>query len=113
RGGSKGLPRKNLLEIAGRPLVCHTIEAARGCPSINRVYVSTEDPEIAAVSQAAGATLIDRPFALAQDDTSSRDVLVHALDWLEASGNACESFALLQPTSPLRTSAHLTACIAA
>src|SRR5689334_7677988 len=111
RGGSKGLPRKNLLEIAGRPLICHTIEAARACSSVDGVYVSTEDGEIAAVARAAGALVIDRPTELAQDDSSSRDVVLHALHWLEVSGRPSDSFVLLQPTSPLRTSKHLTNCI--
>ena len=61
RGGSKGLPGKNLLELAGKPLLCHTIDAALECGSITRVVVSTEDFKIAEVARAAGALVIDRP----------------------------------------------------
>ena len=111
RGGPKGLPRKNLLDLAGRPLICHTIAAALGCKSVHGVYVSTEDAEIAAVATTAGAVVIERPKALARDDSSSREVCLHALDWLETRGEGAESFVLLQPTSPLRTSDHIARCI--
>jgi N-acylneuraminate cytidylyltransferase/CMP-N,N'-diacetyllegionaminic acid synthase len=111
RGGSKGLPRKNLRELAGRPLICHTIQAALDCPSIDGVYVTTEDSEIAATARSAGATVIDRPVELARDDSTSRDVVLHAIDWLERANRACKSFALLQPTSPLRNALHIERCI--
>src|SRR5437660_1602509 len=87
RGGSKGLPGKNLLELAGKPLLCHTIDAALECGSITRVVVSTEDFKIAEVARAAGALVIDRPPELARDDSSSRDVVLHALDWLRKNGD--------------------------
>ncbi len=111
RGGSKGLPRKNLRLLAGKPLLAYSIMAARDCRLIQRCLVSTEDEEIKAVSERWGAEVIDRPRELATDEALSRDVVAHALRWLETAGELPEYFALLQPTSPLRTAAHLTACL--
>jgi len=113
RGGSKGLLRKNLRPFSGKPLIVHTIEAALKCTLIRRCYVSTEDPEIKAVSLAAGAEVIDRPPELAQDASQSEDAVRHALEVLREREVLPEYFALLQPTSPLRTSAHLAACLSA
>ncbi len=113
RGGSKGLPRKNLLPLAGKPLISHTIEAALSCGSVGGVFVSTEDKEIADTAVRSGARVIPRPNELAADNTTSRDVVLHALDWLGAEREPAESFVLLQPTSPLRTAKHLDACIKA
>jgi CMP-N-acetylneuraminic acid synthetase len=113
RGGSKGLPRKNLLPLKGKPLICHTIDAALHCPSVRGVFVSTEDEEIAQASVRAGARVIPRPRDLAADNSTSRDVILHALDWLEAEKEPADTFALLQPTSPLRTAKHLDECIGA
>lgn len=113
RGGSKRLPRKNLLPLAGKPLIWHTIEAGRGCRFVGDVYVSTEDREIAESASTAGAKVVDRPKALAGDATSSRDVVLHTLEVLEKAGTEYEFFALLQATSPLRTAAHLSSSITA
>jgi CMP-N-acetylneuraminic acid synthetase len=113
RGGSKGLPGKNLRPLAGKPLLCHTIDAALGCSAIAGVFVSTEDPAISETALRAGAKVIPRPAELAADNSSSRDVMLHALDWLKEVSHPCASFALLQPTSPLRTSRHLDDCIKA
>jgi len=102
RGGSKGVPRKNLRPVAGRPLIHHTIEAALRASSVDRVVVSTEDPEIARTSIGCGAEVIDRPRALASDASPTIDTVLHAIDALSA-GGACPSIVvLLQPTSPLR-----------
>ena len=109
RGGSKRLPGKNLLSLAGKPLICHSIDAARGCRFVGDVYVSTEDRRIAESASKAGAKVIDRPSSLAGDDATSRDVVLHALDVLE--DGPYEFFALLQPTSPLRTVLHLSECV--
>lgn len=111
RGGSKGLARKNLRLLEGKPLIAHAILAAKGCPRINRCWVSTEDAEIKAESLRWGAEVIDRPAELATDWALSRDVVAHALGVLRQGGAMPEFFALLQPTSPLRTAAHLTACL--
>lgn len=106
RGGSKGLPRKNILPMAGRPLIAWTIAAALGAKSVRRVIVSTDCPEIAEAAQAAGADVpFLRPEALATDTATSADVVRHALE-------ACpghDRFALLQPTSPLRTAEDIDA----
>jgi CMP-N,N'-diacetyllegionaminic acid synthase len=111
RGGSKRLPDKCLLPLAGRPLIEHTIFAAHGCPRICRTVVTTEDPRIAAISRNAGVPVIDRPPELSRDDTTSNDVVRHTLDVLEEDGLGTPYFVLLQPTSPLRTSRHLSESI--
>ncbi len=106
RGGSKGIPRKNLAPLAGKPLVVWTIEAARQARLVGRVVVSTEDAEIAQVAQEAGAEVIPRPPELAQDTTHTEPVLVHALEYLrEWEGYVPEVVVLLQPTAPLRGAA--------
>jgi len=106
RGGSKGLPRKNLAPLAGLPLIAHTVRAARDCPHIGACVVSTDDCEIAAAASQYGAEVIERPSELAGDLVASSAVVRHALEHLVS-----EYFVLLQPTSPLRTSRHLTSCI--
>lgn len=108
RGGSKGLPRKNVIDLNGRPLIGWTIKAALDCPLLDRVFVSTEDTEIAAVSRAFGAEVISRPAELAHDTTSSELVIKHTIDWLEEQSIHCSNMVLLQPTSPLRTSKHIS-----
>lgn len=103
RGGSKGLARKNVLPVNGKPLIAWTIEAALSSLYIDKVYVSTEDEEIARVSEAFGAQVISRPTELASDEASSIDVIAHAISWLEQHAIDCDVMTLLQPTSPLRT----------
>lgn len=108
RGGSKGLPRKNVLPFCGKPLIAYSIEAARNSSAIDRIIVSTDDQEIAAVSREFGAEVpFMRPAELATDVASSRDVILHALLFLEGQGVSVEEFCLLQPTSPLRTAADI------
>ncbi len=104
RGGSKGVPRKNLRLVAGLPLVAHTIQAARSARSIDRVIVSTDDEEIAAVARSAGAELpFLRPPRYASDTAPSISVIHHALEWLaEHEEYRPEVVALLAPTTPLR-----------
>jgi CMP-N,N'-diacetyllegionaminic acid synthase len=110
RGGSKGLLRKNLRDLAGKPLIAWTIAAAQAARGVDRLVVSTEDAEIAEVARALGAEIVERPAALAQDDTPTLPVLRHAL---EALGEASDAVLTLQPTSPLRTAAHIEAALAA
>jgi CMP-N-acetylneuraminic acid synthetase len=98
RGGSKGVPRKNIKIICGHPLIAWTIRAAQASKLLDRVIVSTEDDEIAAISRDYGAEVLPRPAALAQDSTISRDVIAHAL----AETGARHSV-LLQATSPVRS----------
>lgn len=107
RGGSKGVPRKNVTDLGGKPLIAWTIEAALKAETLSRVFVSTEDAEIAEVAARHGASVIDRPKALAGDEARTEDVVLHALDHLDAGGEIEEHFALLQPTSPLRTARHI------
>jgi len=113
RGGSKGLPRKNLLPLAGKPLVAHSIEAALQCPLVTRTCVSTEDAEIAKIALEWGTERIQRPPELALDSVQNDDVVVHALEVMQAQGHTFDHVVLLQPTSPLRTAQHLEACLAA
>lgn len=99
RGGSKGLPRKNLRPLAGLPLIGHSIKLAELCPEIGRTVVSTDDEEIAAVARELGAEVLRRPAELARDETPMLPVLRHAL---EAAGGGYEFLLLLDPTAPIR-----------
>ncbi|HHO42183.1 MAG TPA: acylneuraminate cytidylyltransferase family protein [Epsilonproteobacteria bacterium] len=107
RGGSKGLPRKNVLDLAGRPLIAHTIYAALESKIFDKVIVTTDDTEIKEVSLKHGAEVIDRPKELATDTASSIDVIDHALKVLLRNGYNATHFMLLQPTSPLRNEEHI------
>jgi CMP-N,N'-diacetyllegionaminic acid synthase len=113
RGGSRGLPRKNVLPLAGIPLVARTILAARGCPHIDACVLTTDDPKIRAIGLDYRADVIDRPAELADDLATSQAVVRHALEALASAGRLPEYFVLLQPTSPLRAGPHITACIEA
>jgi len=110
RGGSKGIPRKNLMAIGGVPLVARAIAAARATASIDRVAVSTDDEEIAGLARAHGAEVIDRPAELAGDTASSEAALLHALDEL---GGEVEVLVFLQATSPFIDPAALEQAVAA
>lgn len=111
RGGSKRLPGKNLKPLCGKPLIAWTIEAARGSRSLGEILVSTDSPAIAETAAAAGASApFLRPPELASDTASTFDVVAHALDYLRrGNGREFEYTLLLQPTSPLRTSADIDA----
>lgn len=110
RGGSKGIPRKNLAPVAGKPLIAWTIDAARAARGLDRLAVSTDDPEIAAVARALGAEIVMRPAELAADDAPTLPVLRHAL---AALGESPDAVLTLQPTSPLRRAAHIEAALTA
>lgn len=110
RGGSKGVPRKNIRLVNGKPLIAYTIEAALNCPLVDRCYVTTEDREIMEVSAKYGAEIIKRPADLAEDGSLSSDVVDHTLREL-AKDTTPEYFVLLQPTSPLRNAVHLEECL--
>ena len=107
RGGSKRLPRKNILDFCGKPLIVWTIEAARKALLITETWVSTEDAEISQIAKDYGANVLYRPPALAQDDTRSADVVRHVLTMLPRFDYVC----LLQPTSPLRTPDDIDECV--
>jgi CMP-N,N'-diacetyllegionaminic acid synthase len=104
RGGSKGVPRKNIKQLAGKPLIAYTIETAKQCPNISKVIVTTEDQEIATTSEQYGADVpFIRPQELAQDNSPIMDVLRHAITFLEERGEHYQNIVLLEPTSPFRT----------
>ena len=103
RGGSKGIPRKNILPVAGRPLIVHSIEHARRAPSVTRIIVSTDDQAIGAVAAAAGAEVVWRPEAISGDKASSESALLHVLDHLrDTEGFEPTLVVFLQATSPMR-----------
>jgi N-acylneuraminate cytidylyltransferase len=102
RGGSKGIPRKNILPLLGKPLIAYNIEQARQARLVNRVIVSTDDPEIAAISRQYGAEVVWRPAEISGDTASSESALLHALEHLQqAEGYQPDLLAFLQCTSPL------------
>jgi CMP-N-acetylneuraminic acid synthetase len=108
RGGSKGIPRKNVKPLAGKPLIGWTIEAALQAQGIDRLIVSTEDEEIASVAKQFGAEVpFMRPLALAQDDTPGIAPVLHAIERLPEFNWVL----LLQPTSPLRSVADIKSII--
>ena len=109
RGGSKGIPRKNIKNIAGKPLIVWTIEAALRSSRIDAVVVSTDDEEIATVALQAGAQVpFMRPAALASDTATGMAPVLHALDALPQ----FDAVLMLQPTSPLRSTEDIDTCLA-
>lgn len=114
RGGSKGLPGKNLRPLAGVPLIVHTIRAAQKSKFLSDFVVSTDDPRIAEVAQAHGAKVpFPRPVELASDGISPWPAARHAAEkWEGSTEDVVEAAVLLQPTSPLRTEGDIDNCIA-
>lgn len=112
RGGSKGLPRKNVKALLGKPLIVWTIEQAKESKYLDRVIVSTDDEVIADISIKHGASVpFLRPRELATNDAKVIDVLIHAIDSLETNGDSYDLTMLLQPTSPLRISEDIDCAI--
>jgi CMP-N-acetylneuraminic acid synthetase len=112
RGGSKGIPRKNIVPLLGRPLLAYTADAALAARRLTRVILSTEDEEIAEVGRRCGLEVpFMRPPDLARDDTPTLPVLQHAVSYLEALGDRYDAVCLLQPTNPLRRSEDVDACV--
>ncbi len=110
RGGSKGLPRKNIIDLAGKPLMAWSIEAALASKYITMTVVSSEDEEILATAVAQGVQGIKRPDELAQDISASEPVITHTIKALmEKESKIFDYLVLLQPTSPLRTVEHIDA----
>lgn len=107
RGGSKRLPRKNILNLAGKPLIAWTIEAGLQSKYIDKVLVTSDDDEILKVSNDYGASTIKRPMHLSQDNSTSFEAISHAIENTEE----FDYIVLLQPTSPLRTSGHIDEAI--
>lgn len=102
RGGSKGLPGKNIKVLAGKPLINYSIETAKACPSIDEVFVSTDDITIAEVARQAGAVIIERPSALASDTSPEWLSWRHGIEWVERHFGKFKYFVSLPATSPLR-----------
>lgn len=108
RGGSKGVPGKNIRLLAGKPLIVYTIEAALASNIFEKVIVSTDSDEIADIAERNGAEIpFVRPSSLSGDMVSSDDVIIHALDFYKHQGVTFDDVCKLQPTSPLRNSVHL------
>lgn len=109
RGGSKGIPGKNIALVAGKPLLAYTCDAALGSHSLSRVVLSTDDEGIARVGRDCGIEVpFMRPEELSRDDTPSLPVALHAVEYLaEREGWQADVLVLLQPTSPLRQSLHI------
>ncbi len=112
RGGSKGIPRKNIAPLLGKPLLAYTAEAALAARRLSRVILSTDDEEIAEVGRRCGLEVpFMRPPELARDDTPTIPVLQHAVRWLEVAGEAYDAILTLQPTNPLRLSEDIDGAI--
>lgn len=113
RGGSTGLPRKNVKALCGKPLIAWTLEQAQRVPGISGVYVSTDDEGIAAVARAAGGRVLGlRPAELATSTAPKLPVIRHLVEQVEASGVVVDAVVDLDPTSPLRDLADIEACLA-
>jgi N-acylneuraminate cytidylyltransferase len=113
RGGSKGVPRKNVRRVGGVPLIARAVQAAVAAARVDLVVVTTDDPEIAEVAAAAGARIVQRPAALAGDTASSESAVLHAIDELEASGIDVGTVVFLQATSPFIPSTGIDEAVAA
>jgi N-acylneuraminate cytidylyltransferase/CMP-N,N'-diacetyllegionaminic acid synthase len=108
RGGSKGVPNKNIRELDGKPLIAHSIKAGQKSSSIDTVVVSTDDDEIAIIAEQYGARVpFIRPDHLAADEAPTAPVIKHVVEYLRKQGEEYSTFVLLQPTSPLRTKEHI------
>jgi CMP-N,N'-diacetyllegionaminic acid synthase len=111
RGGSKGIPGKNIKAFCGKPLIAHSIEAALNCSLINRTVVSTDDDNIAQVAKANGAEVIKRPDELSVDSSLVIDAIRHAVLKVEEEGKDVDIVLLLEPTSPFRRKQDLEKCV--
>ena len=107
RGGSKGIPRKNLVDICGKPLIAWSILQARAAKGIDSVWVTSDDAEILAVAEAYGASAVLRPAEIAGDTATSESAWRHALDHIESGGCSVDLVVAMQATSPLREASDL------
>ncbi len=113
RGGSKGIPRRNIKELCGRPLIAYTVDAAIEARKRlgGHILLSTDDAETAGIVRGLGIEVeYMRPAELAGDTSGSREVMLHAMDWAESQGIEYDCVVLLQPTSPFRTADDIVAC---
>lgn len=114
RGGSKGIPHKNIKPLAGKPLILYTIETALTLAPPTHIILSTDSPQIADTARRAGLPVpYMRPPHLATDTASSQDTMLHAMQWADTHHIKYTTVCLLQPTSPLRTTADIQACLSA
>ncbi len=111
RGGSKGLPRKNVLQIAGMPLLAHGIEIARNLKEVDNIYVSTDCEEIASIALQYGAEVIDRPSELASDTASEWLAWQHAIRFVIQNNKSFDRFLSLPATAPMRTTEDVQKCL--
>ena len=112
RGGSKGIPGKNLRLLAGKPLLEYTVDAAISSGVVDRLVLSTDSPEIARLGEKLGAEVpCLRPAELAEDDTPMLPVLVHMVSFLETHGFSPDIIVLLQPTAPMRRPEHISRAV--
>ena len=103
RGGSKGIKKKNIKLLFGKPLIAWTIDQAKKSEYLNKIIVTTEDEEIGEISRSWGADIIKRPKELAKDESPTIDAIFHTLEVLKSENYNPDIIILLQPTSPLRT----------
>lgn len=111
RAGSKGIPNKNERELAGRTLIERTVDTAHAADVIDRLVLTTDSDNIAAIGRRASVEVLLRPETLSRDDTPMFPVIAHALEALEKEGWTCEAVALLQPTQPLRRPEHIRSAV--
>ena len=111
RGGSKGLPGKNIKELNGKPLLIHSIEIAKEIKEVSRIFVSTDDDEIASIAKAAGADIINRPKELSTDDSPEILSWKHAIEFLNKKNMECTKFISIPTTAPLRNKEDIQACL--
>lgn len=113
RGGSKGIPGKNIKQLGDKPLLAYTALAARQAPSLTKTILSTDDPAIAEVGRTWGLEVpFMRPADLAHDKAPTLPVILHALAWFQSQGETFDALCLLQPTNPFRTTAEIEKGIA-
>lgn len=112
RGGSKGIPGKNIKKLGGKPLICHAIDQARALTDQENICLSTDSPEIREVAENYGLPVpFLRPAVLATDKAGSYETMIHALDYYKSQGKIYDTLVLLQPTSPFRQAHHIQEAI--
>jgi CMP-N-acetylneuraminic acid synthetase len=111
RGGSKGIKKKNIVLLKGKPLIYYSIQSALKSKHLDRVAVSTEDPQIAEIAKTYGAEIIPRPEEFARDDSPDFDVVNHALHHYDSKGEPYDLVVMLRPTAPFRTAEQIDEAI--
>lgn len=112
RGGSKGIPKKNITMLCGKPLIQWTVESAMNSGYIDKIFLSTDNDEIInSVKKFPVEVPFKRPKSLSSDKATSTDVILHFIEWMKKSGNEYDVLLLLQPTSPFRKSEHIDSAI--